>query len=182
MAQSTLPAHSRTSEFSANDRPHGEERRAAARLEPWGRLILRDAALRAAPQDEAKEPQSKTLSIDRTVPHQRPIQIRDRKYDQRNQKQPEAAPSVEHYRNQYCCQPQGAQDERTILSNPDCNTPRHPGQQQTNWRKSGQQPNNKSKFKQANNAYSNPKSRKAEVEFIDCRHAASFFFAGAKRP
>jgi hypothetical protein len=37
-------------------RPHGEERRAAARLEPWGRPILRDASLRDAPQDEADRP------------------------------------------------------------------------------------------------------------------------------
>jgi hypothetical protein len=36
-------------------RPHGEERCVAARLEPCGRPILRDAALRAAPQDEADE-------------------------------------------------------------------------------------------------------------------------------
>jgi hypothetical protein len=35
-------------------RPHGEERCEAARLEPCGRPILRDAALRAAPQDEAE--------------------------------------------------------------------------------------------------------------------------------
>jgi hypothetical protein len=36
--------------------PHGEERRAASRLEPWAAseiaAILRDASLRDAPQDE----------------------------------------------------------------------------------------------------------------------------------
>ena len=44
--------------------PHGEERRAATRLEPWAKgasvavtaaPILRDAALGAAPQDEGGE-------------------------------------------------------------------------------------------------------------------------------
>jgi iron-sulfur cluster assembly accessory protein len=35
-------------------RPHGEERRAAARLEPPRPPILRDASLRDAPQDEAE--------------------------------------------------------------------------------------------------------------------------------
>src|SRR5664280_2650838 len=35
-------------------RPHGEERCAAARLEPWAASILRDASLRGAPQDEAE--------------------------------------------------------------------------------------------------------------------------------